>query len=97
MNPKFLPVLFCTALLGACATMQGADAPPVDVSNAQAVTKTADNGDVVTEYRVAGQVRMVKVQPPRGPAYYLYDHGNGKIEGDDHKQPPQTYWKLFSW
>lgn len=87
--------------LSACSSMGGnaGAAPDVDVSNAQVAVHTEENGDVIEEYRVAGQLRMVKVTPARGPAYYLIDqNGDGRMdpfrEGD---QPPQTYWKLYGW
>ena len=87
-----LAIVFALAL-SACATV-----PPEDMlANAEPLTRTEANGDVITEYRVAGQLRVVRVQPPRGPAYYLYER-NGQLvstkPGDD---PPQTYFKLFSW
>jgi hypothetical protein len=46
---------------------------------------------------VQGQLRMVKVVPFRGPAYYLVDR-----DGDGHMDPakgevPTTWFKLFSW
>ena len=81
-----------TLALGACATT-GPDIP----GDAVAATHTESNGDVVTEYRVGNQLRVVEVQPARGPKYYLYDRdGDGVVDkaGDN---PPQTYFKLFSW
>ena len=93
---RLVPLLLPLALaLAACATApdSGVDIPPDAVEN----SRTEANGDVITEYRVAGQLRMVRVQPPRGPAYYLYER-NGQLvstkPGDD---PPQTYFQLFSW
>ena len=70
-----------------------------DVSNLPAVTiRRQDNGDTVQEYRIGGQLRMVKVTPPRGPSYYLYDRdGDGALDRDQADDIPQTYWKLFSW
>lgn len=91
----FVPLL----LLGACATQMGGTAvgmPEIPADATEAVSTEA-NGDVITEYRVGGQVRVVKVQPPRGPAYYLYDRDGQIIStraGDD---SPQTYFKLFEW
>ena len=88
------PVLLSSLLLAACATMQPAPEIP---ENAVAATRTEANGDVVTEYRVQGQLRVVKVVPFRGPAYYLVDRdGDGKMDplkGD----APVTYYKLYSW
>ena len=87
-----------TLLLAACATGTSRGAPvPVIPADATEAVRTESNGDVVTEYRVDGMVRVIKVQPPRGPAYYLYDR-NGEIvstrAGDD---SPQVYFRLFEW
>ena len=87
------------ALAGCASTGAGtASGPVVDVSGADVATRTLDNGDVLEEYRVAGQLRMVKITPPRGAPYYLYDRdGDGALDRDDADELPQTYWKLFSW
>lgn len=81
--------------LGGCATTgdnAGTDIP----SDAVAATKIQPNGDEITEYRVAGQLRVVKVQPKRGPAFYLYDrNGDGRLDEDKGVSP--VYFKLFSW
>jgi len=92
-----LPIALSALLLalGACATTAPAtvEIPP----GAEENVRTEANGDVITEYRVNGDVRVVQVQPSRGPAYYLYVR-DGRVlstrEGDD---PPQTYFKLFGW
>ena len=66
-------------------------------ADAVSATHTEANGDVVTEYRVGNQLRVVQVQPLRGPVYYLYDKdGDGIVDKAD-DNPPQTYFKLFSW
>lgn len=86
-------------LLGACATQMGAPGagiPEIPADATEAV-RTEANGDVITEYRVDGQVRVVMVQPPRGPAYYLYDRDGQIISSRDGDHPPQTYFKLFEW
>jgi hypothetical protein len=81
--------------LAACASTGGA---PVDVSGAEVATRTLENGDVFEEYRVAGQLRMIRITPVRGAPYYLYDRdGDGALDRDDADKLPQTYWKLFSW
>jgi hypothetical protein len=92
------PALLLALALAGCATTQAdADLPPVDVTGAEVATRTEANGDVIEEYRVGSQLRMVKVTPARGPAYYLYDkNGDGSLEAEQ-KQMPATYWKLFSW
>lgn len=84
-------------VLAACAT--GTPDPGVDLANAQVAVRTEANGDVIEEYRVGGQLRMVKVTPVRGASYYLIDeNGDGRL--DKSKGPGDVspvYWKLYGW
>lgn len=90
---KSLLPLSLLALLAACASTGGAPEIPED---AQETTRTEANGDVITEYRVGTQLRVVKVVPARGPTYYLHDRdGDGLVDKDD--QAPMTYYELFKW
>lgn len=89
-------LLIAAGLLAACASQPmdpTAELPP----DAVPATRTEANGDVITEYRVAGRLRMVKVEPSRGPAYYLYDRDGDGIADKEGDNPPQTYFKLFEW
>ena len=83
--------------LAACATdpFAGADIPPGAVES----VRTEATGDVVTEYRVAGQLRGVRVQPERGPSYYLYDrNGDGRLDSSEGEGPVSpVYFKLYEW
>jgi hypothetical protein len=90
--------LFSVLLLAACASPGGwSDAPPVDVAGAKVSSRTLDNGDQLAEYRIAGQLRMVKVTPVRGAPYYLYDeNGDGRLDNPKDRVPA-VYWKLYSW
>lgn len=96
-TPMLLPALLATLLAG-CATTMDAGAPPVP-PGAQASTRTAANGDVVTEYRVGGTLAMVKVQPANGPTWYLVDSdGDGRLDrthGSARDAP--VYYKLYGW
>ncbi|MEN4903940.1 DUF2782 domain-containing protein [Luteimonas sp. TWI1416] len=86
------------ALLGLSACVSpGASLPDGIPADAEQVTRTESNGDRITEFRVAGQLRAVQVVPSRGPAYFLYDRdGDGSIDSD-RDDVPQTYFKLFGW
>lgn len=92
-------VLPCALLLSlsACATVAPEPAPPIP-ENAVSNTHTESNGDVITEYRLAGQLKMVKVVPFRGATYYIYDrNGDGVVDERDAKTGPLVYYRLFSW
>lgn len=92
---RLFPCLLGTLLISACATPSETPDVPADAVSA---THTESNGDVVTEYRVGGKLRMLEVKPSRGPTYYLYDrNGDGVVDSKDGDHPPQTYFKLFSW
>jgi len=84
-------------LLSACASLGGdADAPPIPANAVESV-HTAANGDVISEYRVQGQLRMVRVKPVRGPAYYMIDsNGDGRMDRSKGDVSP-VYFKLYSW
>ncbi len=91
--------LLTAALLGltACATTGEADWPDGIPADAVEATRTEANGDRITEFRVDGQLRAVRVTPSRGVTYYLYDRdGDGSIDSD-RDSVPQTYFKLFGW
>lgn len=92
------------ALLAAACASQGEALPvpqtagdvPALPEGAVAAVRTEDNGDIVTEYRVQGQLRMVKVVPVRGPTYYLVDRdGDGRMDPAK-GETPTTWFKLFS-
>ncbi|WDS35398.1 DUF2782 domain-containing protein [Pseudoxanthomonas sp.] len=99
-------LLACTLLMSGCASMRNEGdstraVSEMDLDNPDVAVRTADNGDVIQEFRVAGALRMVKITPTRGPAYYLYDdNGDGKL---DHSSSPNkgdispVYWKLYGW
>lgn len=87
-----IPVL----LLAACATSPSLDSPVIP-PEAEEVTRTEANGDVITEYRVNGQLRVLRVQPSRGPEYFLYDRTGDGIVDHPGGDIPQVYFRLFEW
>ena len=87
-------VLLTASLLAACATT---DSAPDIPANAVEATHTAANGDVVSEYRVGGQLRLVRVQPARGSVYYLIDrNGDGHMDATKGDVSP-VYYKIYGW
>ncbi|MGN7727278.1 DUF2782 domain-containing protein [Luteimonas sp. 22616] len=95
--PLRIALLSTLLALSACAALPAGD-PAADIPpDAVPTIRTEANGDVVTEYRVAGQLRVVKVEPSRGPAYYLYDRDGDGLPDKEGDNPPQTYFKLFEW
>ncbi|MBK1644388.1 hypothetical protein CKO25_06905 [Thiocapsa imhoffii] len=60
-----------------------------------------ESGDqVIYEYRVRGQLYMVRVQPQFGPPYYLFDTtGDGVLDAQDTAPTNITIpqWVLFQW
>jgi len=93
MKPIALP-LVAAVLLSACASLEGGGDIP---EGAVETTRIESNGDQVTEFRVDGRLRALKVVPSRGPTYYLYDrNGDGVVDEErDGVQP--VYFKLFEW
>ena len=91
--------LSCLLALAGCATTGGSHPADVDLANAQVAVRTEKNGDTIEEYRVAGNLRMVKVTPARGAAYYLYDSdGDGRLDkSKDNVDVSPVYWKLYGW
>ncbi|TBR13271.1 MAG: DUF2782 domain-containing protein [Lysobacter sp.] len=84
-------------LLAACASLP--DDPTRGLQDARVVSRTQPNGDVISEYRVAGQLRVVKIVPKVGVTYYLTDDDNdGRLDrrrGEGPITPVQ--YKIFGW
>ena len=58
-------------------------------------------GEVVTEYRVNGQLYMVKVVPAKGLPYYLVDQdGDGSLDSPGDQLDPMLVvprWVIHRW
>lgn len=98
MTTLALP-LSCLLAVAGCASTAGSTPADIDLANAQVAVRTEKNGDTIEEYRVAGNLRMVKVTPARGAAYYLYDSdGDGRLDKcKDNVDVSPVYWKLYGW
>ena len=56
--------------------------------------------DIIEEYRVDGQLYMIKITPNMGRPYYLMDtDGDGSLETrrDDLDDPEVVQWRIFTW
>ncbi|HET6604746.1 MAG TPA: DUF2782 domain-containing protein [Xanthomonadaceae bacterium] len=74
--------------------------PPPGTEPPEVTIRTdAQTGDVVEEYRQGGQVYMVVVRPPVGPAYRLLDtNGDGRLDSNDAEGPVHpVYWTIYEW
>ena len=98
MTTLALP-LSCLLAVAGCASPAGSTPADIDLASAQVAVRTEKNGDTIEEYRVAGNLRMVKVTPARGAAYYLYDSdGDGRLDkSKDNVDVSPVYWKLYGW
>lgn len=62
--------------------------------------RTLDNGDVVEEYRLGGQLTMVRVRPLHGKPYYLYADNKGRLDRSDAERNggvSPVFWVIYSW
>ena len=98
MTTLALP-LSCLLAVAGCASTAGSTPADIDLANAQVAVRTDKNGDTIEAYRVAGNLRLVKVTPARGAAYYLYDSdGDGRLDkSKDNVDVSPVYWKLYGW
>ncbi len=113
MLPKLLPGFL--VLLPVCCFAQSALEMPPAVPEPPELPAPVQSGeemepditiirkgkDTVQEYRRAGRLYMVKVQPQIGPAYYLLDtNGDGQMDvkkNDLDKHSNIHQWLLFEW
>jgi hypothetical protein len=97
--PALLALLALLALpLAGCATLDDSD-PTANLAGADVTTRAGSGGDVIEEYRIAGQLRVVKITPRRGPTYYLVDsNGDGKLDSSKGEGPiSPVQYKLLEW
>ena len=97
MRP-LLTALLLPMLLTSCATMDSGD-PTAGLTNPEVRSHTVSGGDTIDEYYVAGQLRVVKITPARGPVYYLVDKDADGILDSSKGEGPITpvQYKLLTW
>ena len=94
-------VLFALLLpltLSGCATTGGGD-PTAGLENPEVRSRTVSGGDTIDEYYVAGQLRVVRITPARGPVYYLVDNNADGILDSSKGEGPisPVQYKLLTW
>ncbi len=99
MRNHLLALMLLPLTLTACATMGAGADPTADLQGAEVRSRTIEGGDLIEEYRIAGQLRVVKITPARGPVYYLTDSdGDGILDSSKGEGPiSPVQYKLFSW
>ena len=64
------------------------------------ITTRQSGGDTIDEYRIKGKLYQQRIQPAKGPAYYLIDDkGEGKFTRVDGPEPKISVpmWVLLEW
>jgi hypothetical protein len=114
MNKRWLPALLCAALGAAAqaqeppAGLEAAPEPPPlpePVRSGESLEPDVQivpgRREGVTEYRVDGQLRAIRVEPEVGPIYFIVDtDGDGRLDTRTPRLGPDfgiAQWVLFSW
>lgn len=66
----------------------------------QQVTVRRESGQIIEEYRIKGQLTMVKITPSKNsPPYYIYynEEWSDSAARQDLGAEKTHYWKVFSW
>ena len=99
MHRKIAWPALAIALLALLSMIVLAD--DADLSEAEVTIVQDDKEQRVEEYRVNGQLYLVKVIPVVGPPYFLLDQdGDGQFDlqhNDPTINPPTSQWRLFKW
>ncbi len=94
---RYLPLLFTTLLLSAPLSSEATNG---DEELQPEVTIIHRGKETIEEYRVGGQLYMIKITPSKGLPYYLMDmDGDGSLETrrNDLENPPIVQWRIFTW
>ena len=98
MRHALFALLLPLTLIG-CATMGSDSDPTAGLENPEVRSRTVSGGDTIDEYYVAGQLRVVRITPARGPVYYLVDNNADGILDSSKGEGPisPVQYKLLSW
>ena len=63
--------------------------------------RAGEDGETITEYRIDGNLYLIKITPAFGPSYYLRDKdGDGEMDcrtNNIYEDDCVAEWVLFSW
>ncbi len=93
-------LLTLTAALLMLAPVYAEEASGSDQELQPEVTIVHRGKETIEEYRVGGQLYMVKITPSSGVPYYLMDtDGDGSLETrrNDLENPSVVQWRIFTW
>ncbi len=93
-------LLTLTATLLMFAPLHAEEVTTSDQELQPEVTIVHRGKETIEEYRVGGQLYMVKIIPSKGLPYYLMDmDGDGSLETrrNDLENPPVVQWRIFTW
>lgn len=106
--------VFYGLLVALCGNAQAADPPPQLEPVPDAAPTLSDEQELtprvtiikrergtIEEYRIRGQLYMIKVIPKKGPAYFLVDtDGDGQLETRNNALDPRFVvpsWMILRW
>jgi hypothetical protein len=94
-----LTALLLPLILAGCASMGANSDPTTGLRNPEVRSRTMSGGDLIEEYYIAGQLRVVRITPARGPVYYLVDNNADGILDSSKGEGPisPVQYKLLSW
>jgi hypothetical protein len=93
-------LLLLTALLLAAPLQAEETTTTSDEELQPEVTIMRRGNETIEEYRVGGQLYMIKITPSNGIPYYLMDtDGDGSLETrrNDLENPSVVQWRIFTW
>jgi hypothetical protein len=98
-------LIFCCSAVLAQQPVDDEIPPPPSLSDQEEiepeVTIIRREDKTIEEYRVNGQLYMVKVTPKNAPPYYLIDtNGDGSMDAQRSELEPQLAvpnWVIFRW
>ncbi len=97
-----LSIALCLAAFAQPSELEAPALPPAyqgETIEPEVTIRETDRG-IIYEYRVNGQLYMVRVQPPVGPPYYLLDiDGDGQLDVRQDRvwNTAVPQWLLYSW